>query len=125
MSNGNYTQKPGSKQTDTKGGFSTKQTDTISKLRGAKEIEPKLGKQIYEGVKQRTKPDKIDSIAVARSNYARKNLGVDSNWSDIADTVEKKYGKLDLSNYKQPKTGGTSGDAYHKRKEYGLDKKKK
>ena len=32
MANGNYQMKPGSKETDTEGGFNTKQTDTISKL---------------------------------------------------------------------------------------------
>ena len=59
-----------------------------------------------------------------RSNRTRKELGVDSNWSDIADHAESKFGKIDVSNYKPPKSGkgGTSGDAYSKRKEYGLKK---
>jgi len=93
-------------------------SDTVSK--------PKLGKQIYE-TPERTTPDRTDSIAVYRSNRIRKEMGMDSSWSDIADHAESKFGKIDVSNYKPPKSGrgGTSGDAYRKRKEYGLNKKKK
>jgi hypothetical protein len=117
----NYKMKPGSKQKDTPGSFNIKQSDTIGKLSGQK-----LGKQLITS-SQRTKPDITDSIAVSRSNSIRKELGMDSSWSDIADKAESKFGKIDVSNFKEPKggRGGTSGDAFRKRKEYGLGKFKK
>ena len=103
---------PGSKQTDTKYGVSTKQTDTIRKQRG-----PKLERM---EITQRTKPDKIDSLAVRSRNYARDEFGLDSNAKDIADEAEKRYGKIDVSNYKPDRKGVTSSDFYEKRREYKL-----
>jgi len=118
----NYKMYPGSKQKDTPGGFNKKQTDTISKLRGPQKIK---GKQTFEDVKQRTKPDKLDSIAVYLRNSARDQFGLDSNAKDIADHAESKFGKIDVSNWKPNYKGTTSASYYNRRKEYGLNKKKK
>jgi len=112
--------KPGSKQKDTPGGFNQKQSDTISKL----------GKSEKRGVKEmikiRTKPDKIDSLAVHSRNKYQKDYGTRSNSSDIADEAERRFGKIDVSSIDKPGEytkrykGVTSSDFYNKRKEYGL-----
>ena len=121
----NYKMKPGSKQKNTPGGFNQKQTDTISKLgksekRGVKEM-----------IKVRTKPDKIDSLAVYSRNKYRKEFGVDANATDIANEAERRFGKIDVSSIDKPGDkkrykGVTSSDFYNKRKEYklGIFKKK-
>jgi len=116
----NYKMKPGSKQKDTPGGFNQKQSDTISKL----------GKSEKRGVKEmikiRTKPDKIDSLAVHSRNKYRKEFGVDANATDIANEAERRFGKIDVSSIDKPGEytkrykGVTSSDFYNKRKEYGL-----
>ena len=78
---------------------------------------------------ERYMPDQIDSIAV----YDRDKLGVPN---DMADAAEKYFGtKIDVSTYrpnykkifKEEKANpGSTRAAYQKRKkEYGLDKKKK
>jgi len=124
----NYKMKPGSKQKNTPGGFNQKQTDTIGKL----------GKSEKRGVKEmistkRTKPDKIDSLAVYSRNKYRKEFGVDANATDIANEAERRCGKMDVSSidkpgeYKKRYKNVTSSDFYNKRREYGLGifKKKK
>ena len=78
MSNGNYNMKPGSKQTDTKGTFNQKQTDTIGKLTPKPKLSRKQRKlneakaQKFENYKKESKRDypdfdqKTDSVVTTK-----------------------------------------------------------
>lgn len=98
--------KPGSKEKNTSGNFSQKQTDSIKKST--------IGK-LSTGIKNKVypkKPSSTDSLAV----YMR-NSDSRSAWKPVADAAEKKYGKIDVSGFDPAKPRKTrAADAFKKYK---------
>ena len=68
-------------------------------------------------VKKYSVPNSTDSLAVYMNNDAAKS-GFKSNWSDISDAAQKKYGKINVSKYNIKKSSGHN--AQQARKKYGL-----
>ena len=67
--------------------------------------------------KSKSVPNSTDSLAVYMNNDAAKS-GFKSNWSDISDAAQKKYGKINVSKYNIKKSSGHN--AQQARKKYGL-----
>ena len=55
-------------------------------------------------MKKRDVPDATDSLAVYMTRDARENKQGESNWAGVSDAAEKRYGKIDLSNYNLTRT---------------------
>lgn len=104
-----YKMNPGSKEKNTPGNFSQKANDSIKKTT--------IGKRAT-GIKNmppNNTPNATDSLAVYMRNSDKR-----SSYTDIANAAEKKYGKIDVSNYDIMKKGQTN--VSEARKKYGLNK---
>ena len=66
-------------------------------------------------------PTYTDSLSVHMQNSAQKEYNMNSSWNDISTAVQKKFGQLDVSNFKIDPSQITN--VKETRKKYNLPRK--
>ena len=92
---------------------------TVTSIKKQQETGPIKASRMKSNQGPKEKPDSVDSLAVYMRNDDKR-----SNWSDIANAAEKKYGKIDVSKFDIMKQRGiSSASSAAARKKYNLKNK--